>query len=342
MTAGSSLIDVVETAYQLQPSDEEWLRSLLHRLQPLLNAKRGVSGFFFDTRQPGQALRFTRPVVVDGPRGAGLALSAALTLLPKPMVDQAFKTPATIASASQSFGLGPALDQHPLVRRFGHPFGFHDMVGFKVHDSTGDGLLVIAAQSQVTSVPAREASPWSLCAAHVGAALRLRRALTQGALPAPEAVLETNGATAHAEPPAHSADARSALRAAVLARERALGPLRRKGPHQALELWQALVAGRWSLVEHFDTDGHRYLIARKNDPAVRDPRGLSLRERQVVAYLALGHSRKLTGYELGLAPSTVTKHLSSAMRKLGARTFAELLQTVSAAQRASQPSQRVG
>jgi DNA-binding NarL/FixJ family response regulator len=142
-------------------------------------------------------------------------------------------------------------------------------------------------------------------------------------------VLETSGRCAHAEGAAEPGEAREALRQAVLASERARGSMRRTDPDDALELWKALVAGRWSLVEHFDTDGHRYLVARKNDPALDDPRGLSLRERQVVAYAALGHPSKLISYELGLAPATVSKHLTSAMRKLQVRTHAELMLAVS-------------
>jgi FixJ family two-component response regulator len=123
-----------------------------------------------------------------------------------------------------------------------------------------------------------------MCAAHVGAALRLRRALLPDSFEGAEAVLDPNGVVSHAEEPAKTPGARDALREAVLSSERARGSMRRTDPVDALELWQALVAGRWSLI----------------------------------------------GYELGLAPSTVSKHLASAMRKLGVRTHAELMQTVSA------------
>jgi DNA-binding NarL/FixJ family response regulator len=84
------------------------------------------------------------------------------------------------------------------------------------------------------------------------------------------------------------------------------------------------VAGRWTLLDHFDRDGRRYLLAHRNDPDAPDPRALTLRERQVVGYVALGQSNKLIAYELGLSASTVGVLLKTAAAKLGARSRTEL------------------
>lgn len=40
----------------------------------------------------------------------------------------------------------------------------------------------------------------------------------------------------------------------------------------AMQAWEGLVRGRWSLVDRFDTDGKRFIVAIKNDPAHPDPR----------------------------------------------------------------------
>jgi DNA-binding NarL/FixJ family response regulator len=85
-----------------------------------------------------------------------------------------------------------------------------------------------------------------------------------------------------------------------------------------------LVEGRWTLLEHFDRGGRRYLVARRNEPRVRGTLALSPREEQVAGYAALGHPVKLIAYELGLSSSTVSEHLQSAMHKLGIETRAEL------------------
>jgi DNA-binding CsgD family transcriptional regulator len=329
MTTSKDLLGVVEAAYRLDGSDEAWLESLLAEMQPLLDVGRGIGGFYFDARKP-KKLVFTKPIIIGAPVATKIALSTALRLLPSNMVSQAFRDSTWFSTASEVFGLGERLRDFFLARQFGHQFGCYDMIGFKVMDPTAQGVFVLVALPDITTVSARDTQVWGMCAAHVGAALRLRRALLPNGFEGAEAVLKPDGAVSHAEETAKSPAARDALRQAVLSSERARGSLRRTDPVDALELWQALVAGRWSLVEHFDTDGHRYLVARRNDPSVRDPRGLSLRERQVVAFAALGHPSKLIGYELGLAPSTVSKHLTSAMRKLGVRTHAELMQTVSA------------
>jgi DNA-binding CsgD family transcriptional regulator len=45
----------------------------------------------------------------------------------------------------------------------------------------------------------------------------------------------------------------------------------------------------------------------------------------VVSYAVLGHSLKYIAYELGLAISTVSGNLGTAMRKLGVASRAELV-----------------
>jgi DNA-binding NarL/FixJ family response regulator len=115
------------------------------------------------------------------------------------------------------------------------------------------------------------------------------------------------------------------LREAAVAIDRARGELRESDPEQALEIWKALVHGRWSTVDWFDTDGRRFIIAIPNSPNVVDPRGLTERERQVVAYAAQGQTNKMIAYRLGLSKSRISLLLRSAMRKLGARTRVELV-----------------
>jgi DNA-binding NarL/FixJ family response regulator len=63
---------------------------------------------------------------------------------------------------------------------------------------------------------------------------------------------------------------------------------------------------------------------------------LSARERQVLAFAALGHANKLIAYELGLPESTVSSALRSIARKLGARSRLELVRMF-ASRRQEQP-----
>jgi DNA-binding CsgD family transcriptional regulator len=143
-------------------------------------------------------------------------------------------------------------------------------------------------------------------------------------------VLTSSGRLVHAEGTARDQDAREKLRDAAIAIDRARGSLRRKNDDEALQLWRVLVDGEWSLVDRFDSDGRRYMVARKNAPQVKDPRALTLRERQVVALTSLGHSIKLIGYELGVSHSSVINARKQAMRKLGLESLSDLVRFMSA------------
>jgi len=63
---------------------------------------------------------------------------------------------------------------------------------------------------------------------------------------------------------------------------------------------------------------------------VQEEDGLTLRERQIAGYAAMGHSNKLIAYELGVSESTVATHLSTAAQKMGVRTRVELIRRFTA------------
>jgi DNA-binding NarL/FixJ family response regulator len=143
-----------------------------------------------------------------------------------------------------------------------------------------------------------------------------------------EAVFEANGRCAHASGAALGKEARETLWQAAVAQRWARGQLRHADVEKAMDLWGGLIDGRWSLIEHFDRDGHRYLVCHKNDPDVPDPRALTERERQVLAYAAMGQSGKLIRYTLGLSAAAVSMYLASGLAKLRVRSRAELAQVL--------------
>jgi DNA-binding CsgD family transcriptional regulator len=207
-----------------------------------------------------------------------------------------------------------------------HPVGVKDFFGVLSLDPSGHAIWFGAPMPTLRHPTAREVAIWTRIAAHVTAGARLRRALTERpAVVGGEAVLSTAGKLEHAEPGAQGSTTRDVLRHAVLRMDRARSRRGRAKADEALDLWRALIAGRWSLVDRFDSDGRRYLIAHRNDPQVRDPRALSLRERQVLAYMASGDSLKMTAYSLGISMTSVSRHRVAAMKKLGIRTLAEVL-----------------
>lgn len=97
----------------------------------------------------------------------------------------------------------------------------------------------------------------------------------------------------------------------------------RSNPAVTVELWQAVLCGRCSLVDNFESDGRRYLLLRKNDAAEAARRALSPRQREVLLSVAKGHSRKEIAYALGLSVSSVATHLGRALSNIGLRSRAE-------------------
>jgi DNA-binding NarL/FixJ family response regulator len=162
----------------------------------------------------------------------------------------------------------------------------------------------------------------------LGAGLRLLYGLSSAR--DEEAIFEPGGKLCHARGQARCDSAREVLRDAVRRIDGARTRAGRGDPESALSSWQGLISGRWSLVDRFEADGRRYVVALRNDPEVARPPGLSRREAQVAEYLALGHSEKEIAYTLGLSQSAISRRVSSAVRKLGLRSRAELAALASA------------
>jgi DNA-binding CsgD family transcriptional regulator len=224
--------------------------------------------------------------------------------------------------------------------------GMRDALAAVAMDPDGQGVLLIAGLPEVTRPAARERERLWRLTVHLAAGARLRRGLAKLTGPDAEAAEgAASDATVHASPlplqgeavldadtgrvvealePAQTATARRHLRQAALAMERARTP-GRTDPEQALALWRGLVAGRWSLVDHFDSDGRRFFIARPNPPQVKQGRGLTPLEERAVAFATVGESNKAIGYRLGLSSQAVSATLAVAQRKLGVANRAELI-----------------
>ena len=69
--------------------------------------------------------------------------------------------------------------------------------------------------------------------------------------------------------------------------------MRRDDSDRAVLDWRVLVEHRWSLLDHFDRDGKRYILACRNAPSALAHSRLTARERQVVLLAARGHPNKL-------------------------------------------------
>lgn len=324
--ASGDPIRIVESAYELLGDDEAWLSRLVEVAAPL-GLGIGAYAFTYDVRKPGHPL--IGPLVGSG-RITDMQLGrASLEAMPPPIFDSIFGPGPLLGIASEQLSVFPEAVSR-MVRQMWAAGGIHDHVGVKGWDPSGEAVILAFAFDKPPQLNGRLVTTLSRIAVHLSAGIRLRRAL-QGWLPGPdepgtEAVLDPAGKVEHASDAARDSGARANLTRAVLAMERARGPLRQASPDTAVAIWHGLVDGRWSLIDHYESDGKRYLLARRNDPAVPDPRALGERERQVLAFVALGHSNKLIGYELGLTPSTVAGHIHSILDKLKLKSRRELIQ----------------
>jgi DNA-binding NarL/FixJ family response regulator len=191
----------------------------------------------------------------------------------------------------------------------------HQLFSLCILASTGDGgsLHIAFGNPDLNEWRPTRLIGFHEIALHLAAAWRLRKALNAAALQQSELPA---GAGVEASP----ATARDVLRRAVAAHGRARAARRSGGG----ELWTALVAGRWSLLDSFTTAGTRYIVAHENPHGGETLRALSPREQSALELALAGRSGKWIAFEKGLSEPVVTRTLRAALHKLGAADTAAL------------------
>ncbi len=310
----NDLLTIVEAAYALDVTDQAWLRGLTDAIGPFIERGMGAYGATLDASDPGR-LRLGPIYPFRGQEDMVQAIERAHREAGAARGEVLYRSGAAINGVIQSAGDAEWED----ISKAG-PSGVGDCSAVCALDPAGRGYVVIAPSAERQRYAPRVKRVWSRVTAHVVAMQRLRNGLptlTPRAREEGEAVLTPGGKLEHAEGAAKDVSARILLREAAIARERARGRLRKREPDEAVEAWQALVAGRWSIVDRFDHDGRRFLIAHENEPESAGPRALTPREKQVVSLVAMGHTNKLIAYELGLTTDAIGRYLATAIRKLG-------------------------
>jgi len=338
MSAGGDrcALAAIDAAYTLDGCTTTWLKRILGAAAPQLDRGGGVLGWAFELDSNGTH-RFASPVVGDeavspdvlrrfvardadgdqeGPARRVTFFEQALRH-GCPSLESAVAALERVPMSTGAAGPGAHVLQDLAA------WGVADVLGAHAVDVEGHGVVLCGPAPARQSIDRVEARRWARVMVHLVSAMRLRRALDRRAA-REEAILAPDGRVVHAEGEARAQARRDALRAAARQIDRARSRRGRRAPGEALEAWKGLVEGRWTLVDRFESDGRRYFIARRNEPEPWPRRRLSLRERQVAAYAALGYPNKVIAYTLGLAPSTVSSHLRAAMQRLGARDRADL------------------
>jgi DNA-binding CsgD family transcriptional regulator len=330
---GSAIIDFTEAAYDLEIEDEDWLPTMLKRGLPVLERGLGVAGMVYGRPPDGGDFQLLDIHQVSGPVDFAEQHARALATTPPEVLREQVR-PGRAGTASQDADY----DLEQVAHYTSHIKDCKDILYITAVDPEGAGIAVIAPLRKITTLTDRQLERWEMLAAHLDAGHRLRQGLAEtesheepitGLPYGAEAVVDpADFRVTDAAGQARSSPASAKLREAAVTVDRARGRLRKTDPDAALELWKALVRGRWSMVDWFDTDGRRFVLALPNARNVTDPRGLTEREGQVVGYVVFGHTNKMIGYNLGLSTSRVSVLLRSAMHKLGVRTRAQLVKNL--------------
>ena len=316
-------ISIVEAAYSVEGDENAWLATIrtgVGALFPQGVVRASIS--FVYSAPSATALRIER-VSAEGIDGAAAshALTRDASKDPRYVQDSLLSRPCDFVSAV------PGVEQQHGWQAVRSALGIVDGLAVNGLDSAGLGVLNLLLLGKRPTLSAATRSTLSRVAAHVVSGLRLRRRLARAEdrLADADAILSANGDVAHAVGPARIKASRDSLRRAARALNRARGHLRRDDSNRAVHDWKVLVAERWSLLDHFDSDGKRYVLACRNSPSALSGALLTPRERQVVLLAARGHSNKLIAYELGIATSTVGVLLGRAAARVGVRSRGALI-----------------
>ncbi len=316
---------IVEAGYSLEGSETEWLARVLEAARPDMEHTCGIYAF---TCQVGRGQIDMGPYVehnVAPEHNLAPAFAALVAELNRTVPGAFFDLLARSAMLCGAFtqSAPPKLLQH--FRTLGRPAGIHDSFGIFVQDGEGFAVDITAPTAVAVEVSPRVHGIWKRVGVHLASAMRLRRRLRDAAA-VRDALFSPGGALAHVEGPLRGdRPMRAYLAAAVRDVERARTARERSDPDRALDLWTGLVAGEWSLVDQWESDGRRYVAAYRNGPEVRDPRGLARMERRVLRYASLASSNKDIAFTLGLSPGAVASTVSRLLRKLRCQRRSDLL-----------------
>jgi DNA-binding CsgD family transcriptional regulator len=316
-------VGVVEAAYAWHERTGPWLEGIARAMRPL-ESGLGVYARIDDWSNP-DVPRVLTGVWDEGPPDWLEAINRMQAAAPREVNRKLYSPGQTLAWARAVAERLPPEMMEGWSRDVG-PY-MHDCLGLFGHDVDGRCVHVGIPVPRARRFHPRTLHRLARIAAHLTSAVRLRRFVSAPSPGSPDtdAVITPDGRVAHAAGEAQAGIVRERLGRAARSLERARSGLRRRDPDEALATWRGLVDGRWSLVDHWDSDGRRFMLARKNAPQARDPRALTEAEGAVVAFLAMGHAEKYVAYLLGVAASTVASHFASARRKLRVRSRQELI-----------------
>lgn len=318
-TRGADVLGIVEAVYDFHGDDRAWIARVAEATNAAVGEGRGAIGLLYETNESNvmqaRAVTETR----DAPGCGRLAKRVVEEGVDAAYVETSFRAlPCALSSET------PGVERTSFAKLF-NPKGVRDMIGINGVDPSGSSAFIGVCRPKITRLDDGRRDMLSRVSAHMAAGYRLRRRMRKLATDERDALITPTGRVEYAVGDAQLRVAREMLSEATRAIERARGRMRRESQEDALATWRSLVSARWSLVDQFEENGKRYVVARRNEVGGVGPKALTPRERQVASLVAIGHSTKLIAYELGLSAGTVRVVIAHARTKLGVSSRAELV-----------------
>jgi DNA-binding CsgD family transcriptional regulator len=272
---------IIDAAYALGTTDDEWLDRLLYELRGELGVTKG-NAYFYRSEQTATAGRVEFGATILHAVGREFFEDSHVAM-PRNVLSLYGETRAT----SLSSDVPMLFESDPFIRDAFPKVGVADMLALcAVTQSHADDDHNVIGGCMIT-VYLPPAGP---------AAQRVLSAL--------------QGAARHLE-----------LGIALRMGDEGDEPL--FVPVDGSAIWRGVLEGTWRLVSFDDLGGERRMIVRACDPSSRH--ALQREERYVLELAARGISGKAIAIELGVVESVASKLLRRGMRKVGARTRAELV-----------------
>lgn len=235
-------------------------------------------------------------------------------------------------SASEAERLG-AFRNGEVMRQF-RRYGLADSLGMYCSTLEGAIIGVMAFLGETYEPSDAERAYWQPAASHLMVAWRLRQRFESGVEPGDivDAVFRPDGRVCDA-PRALPKTVLQRLREHVRRRESLrLGQV-------GSELWEELIGGRWTLLDKYEADGRRIVLAVRNAAAGADLCRLTSREVEALSMARKGAANKEIALTLGVSAATATRLLASVSRKLRG-SLADILTCIGTEDANAQTAQR--
>jgi DNA-binding NarL/FixJ family response regulator len=294
---------LVESAYRLDLSEGACVEGLARAAIGAFDRCHPAAAFV-TARSAGGG--FDLRALVSGEQGLAEALKQTVSWIPAIKQSAMASGQPIFATSSQVFG-------PPQMKQLTAATGVPEFAGLIC--PTGLGVLVVgSSKSEPLRSTVADQRQWLPIAAHLGAAWRLRNAMAT-VRGGDASFLPSGRLVEEGEEPVPG-PIRALLRRAIEDRERL-----RARDREAL--WPALIAGRWTLIDRFESSGQRLVVACRNDPLAAPSQALRAAEAAVLHRALAGDAGKVLAADLRVSEATISRMIASSLRRLGLRSLSE-------------------